>query len=317
MRQRRADDLGAELRERVDGAIVGGQHVRIDAHPLRVRHHGEPEPGGAARERRQRIGGRPRERLRVARIGPAQHAVDQGRVFHGARHGPGRVQGRGQRQDAVRADPPRRHLEPDDAAPRGGQPHRAARVGADGDGRQARAHGDTRATRRSARRPVDREVPGIPRIAHVRIRAPAPHGELDGVRLAEDDHPRGDEPLGEGRGDGRHALRPHLGAARGDAPLEVDQILERDGHAVERAHPVAGADRAIGALRGEHGVGFIHRDEGVQRGIAAANPLEQRLDGVHGRQGARAEGAGQLGDGGPHGIDRGHVRSPRCGFVNG
>ena len=149
--------------------------------------------------------------------------------------------------------------------------------------------------------------------AHVRIRAPAPHGELDGVRLAEDDHARRDEPLGEGRGDGRHALRPHLGAARGDAPLEVDQILERDGHAVERAHPVPGADRAIGALGGEHGVGPVHRDEGVQRGIAAANPLEQRLDGVHGRQRARAEGAGQLGDGGPHGIDRGHVRSPRCG----
>ena len=67
---------------------------------------------------------------------------------------------------------------------------------------------------------------------------------------------------------------------------------------------MAGADRAIGALRGEPRVGLVDRDEGVQRGIAAADPLEQRLDGVHGRQRARAEGAGQLGDGGPHGIDR-------------
>ena len=255
MRQRRADDLGAELRERVDGAVVGGQHVRVDAHPLRLRHHGEPESGDAARERRQRIGGRPRERLRVARIGSAQHAVDQGRVLHGARHGPRRVQGGGQRQDAVRADPPRRHLEPDDAAPRGGQAHRAARVGADGDRRQPAPT--------ATPEPLD-DPPGVRWTA----RSQGFHGvpmcvfvpQLPMANSTVCVLPRTIMPAAMSRsarvavtGDTRsaHTLEP----ARGDAPLEVDQILERDGHAVERAHAVAGADRAVGAFRGEPGVG--------------------------------------------------------------
>ena len=105
--------------------------------------------------------------------------------------------------------------------------------------------------------------------------------------LAEDDHAGVDEPLGEGGGDRRHALGPHLGSARGDAPLDVDEFLERYGDPVKRPHVVAGADRPVGALGGQARIGLVDGDERVQGGVPAANPLEQRLDGVDGRERAR------------------------------
>ncbi len=144
----------------------------------------------------------------------------------------------------------------------------------------------------------------------MRIGAPAPHRELDGVRLAEDDHAGGDEPLGEGGRDRRHTLGPHLRPARGEAPLEVDEVLEGDGHAVERPHAVAGTNGPIGAFGGQARLGLVDGDEGVQDGITAANALEERIDGVDGRERARGEGAGQLGHGGPYGIDPGHWLLP-------
>ena len=154
---------------------------------------------------------------------------------------------------------------------------------------------------------MHREVPRVPGRAHVGVGAPAAHGELDGVGLAEHDHARRDGPLRERGGDRRDPLGPDLRATGRHAPLEVDQVLERDGHAVERAHAVAGADRAVGALGGEPGVVRVHRDEGVERGVATLDALEEGLHRLDRGQGPRAEGLRQLGDAGPHGIDPGHV----------
>ena len=130
------------------------------------------------------------------------------------------------------------------------------------------------------------------------------------MRLAEDDHARRDRALGERGGDRRDAVRPVLRAAGGDATLEIHEVLERDRHAVQRADAVPGADGPVGAFGGEPRLLVVEGDERVQ-GRVALDALEQRIDDVDGREGSLAVRAGQLGRGGPDGIDRGHAVAPR------
>ena len=138
----------------------------------------------------------------------------------------------------------------------------------------------------------------------------APHRELDGVRLAKHDHPGADQSLGERRGDRRHAVGPYLGPSGGDATFEIDEILQRDRHTVERPHAMTGADRLVRRLGGQARFRIIHGDERVKRRVVLLDPVQQRFDGVHRRENTRAERARQLGDSGPHGIDSAHATTP-------
>jgi hypothetical protein len=74
---------------------------------------------------------------------------------------------------------------------------------------------------------------------------------------------------------------------------------------------MAGPDRPISTLGGEARLGRVDGDERVERGVAAPDPLEERLHRVDGGERACAEGVGQLGHGGPYGIDPAHRWSPR------
>lgn len=93
-----------------------------------------------------------------------------------------------------------------------------------------------RATARS------RGFQGVPRCS---VGAPHAVGELDGVGLAQHDHPVSHQPLGDG-GRGAGAAGPVLvRATHGDPTGGVDQVLEHR-HPVQGAGGVTGPDRPVG-----------------------------------------------------------------------
>ena len=207
------------------------------------------------------------------------------------------------------AHPPERDLEAGQPVPGGRDPYRAAGIGPDGPGREPRGHRDTRAGAAPSRPPAHREVPGVPGRPHVAIGAPRAHREFDGPGLAEHDDPGRDEAAREGRGDRRDAVLPDLRAAGGDAPFEIDDVLERDRHPVEAPDRVAGAPRKVrGPRRGPRFVG-VDRDEGVELPVQPLDPSERRFDELLGREIAR----GQRICGGVRAqeLARRHVLSPR------
>ena len=132
-------------------------------------------------------------------------------------------------------------------------------------------------------------VPRVPRRAQVPVRPPAAHGELHRVGLAEDDHAGTDETFRERGGERRYALGPEPAAAGGDATLHVDEILERDGHSVQRPHRVAGVDGAIGRCRGATRIVGIDIDEGVQLRVVARDSFEIEVDELRGLELARGD----------------------------
>ncbi len=137
--------------------------------------------------------------------------------------------------DAVDRDPPPARLEADDAAARRRQADRAARVGPDPD--VAEPGGERR--RVAPRRPAGGPA-GQARVLHGAVPvvlARHPPGELVQVRLADDDRPRGDEPLHRrGRLHG-HMVGVDLRAVGRADPGGVDQVLDEQPPPVQRAGP--------------------------------------------------------------------------------
>ena len=137
------------------------------------------------------------------------------------------------------------------------------------------------------------EIPRVPRRAEMLVGAPAAHREFDRVGLAEHDHALREKAARQGRGGRRAAVAPHHRAAGRDAALDVDQVFERDRHAVQRSDRMAGADRLVGGLGGEPRVVGIDVDKGVQLRIVRGDAGEQRLDDIDRRQAPRRDLGGQ------------------------
>ena len=220
-------------------------------------------------------------------------AVDKpeevGRVLGCPAHRPRRVESVGKGQDSVAAHPADCGLEAGQPVPGRRDPNRAPGIGADGPGREPRGHCDPGARTAPARGPVRAEVPGVPRRTHVPVGSPRAHRKLDGPGLAEHDDPGRDEPAGEGRGRGGHALLPDLRAAGGNPALDVDDVLERDGHSVEPPDRVA---RSPGEVRGSGGgarLVSVDGNEGAEPHIGPFDPGEQRLDEPLGREVPRGQ----------------------------
>jgi len=115
----------------------------------------------------------------------------------------------------------------------------------------------------------------------VGVGAERPHREFDGVRLAEHDHAGADQPLGERRRHRRHAIDPRLRAAGRDAAFQIDQVLERDRDAVQRADAMTAPDRAVGGLGGQARLGLVDSDVAMES-LARLDAREQRVDDVDG-----------------------------------
>ena len=96
---------------------------------------------------------------------------------------------------------------------------------------------------------------------------PCTVGEFDGMGLAEIDHPGGQQFPHQGCGPRGRAMFPRRAAAHCHLALDLDEILDRDGNAMERPDGMPGRDGLVSSFRGEAGVGAIDRNEGVQFGL--------------------------------------------------
>ena len=70
----------------------------------------------------------------------------------------------------------------------------------------------------------------------------------------------------------RDPVAPGRGTAHGDLALDLDEVLDRDRDAVQRADSMAGPDGLVRGLGGKPGVGGVDRDEGVELGFQPFDP---------------------------------------------
>ena len=147
------------------------------------------------------------------------------------------------------------------------------------------------------------------------VGAPATHGEFDCVGLADDDHTGGDQPPREGRGDRRNAVGPGLGAAGSDSAFQVDDVFQSDGHAVQRADRVTGANRKVGGLGSAAGIVAVNRDEGVQLRVMGRDAGEQRVHEGHRREPACGDLGSQFMNGKKDRVGGRHCMALRKNFL--
>ena len=193
---------------------------------------------------------RERRRLERLEVVARHHRVGLGAVHDGPRDRPDRVDALRQRKGAGGGNALPARLEADEAAERAGNAGGAAGVAADGD--LAHAVGDRHggARRRAAGNAL--AIGRIARRAVMRIDADAGKGEFGHVGLGDDDRAAGAQGAHHRRiGVGRLALLgQNLRAGARDFAGDVEQILDGDDGAVERAERDAGAGARIGGVGG-------------------------------------------------------------------
>jgi hypothetical protein len=254
----------------------------------------DPEPFDAPAEPGGVIGHRLVGARRVERVVPGDDLQHQRVVAYRAGHRADVIEREGERHDAAAADPAVGRLHPGDAAHRRGVADRAAGIGAERGGEEPGGEAGAAAARRAAG-----EMVAVPRVARRRpgqVEAGAADRELVGRQLAEQDRAGRFEPLGHGGMAGGGVAGHHLGMGGGGDALDIDDVLQRIGHAVERAAPVAGGDLGLGpARRGERALRH-HRDKGVDPAVVALDPPEQRFGILDRRQFPGADQLGRLGE---------------------
>ena len=142
--------------------------------------------------------------------------------------------------------------------------HRAAGIGADGDVAHAVGDGDRRAGRGAAGHAL--AVARIAGRAEMRIGADAGKGEFGHVGLGDDHRAGRAQPLHHRRigGGRRRLLGENLRAGAGRLAGDVEQILDADDDAVERAERGAARGARIGGIgRGAGGL-RIDREAGAR-----------------------------------------------------
>ena len=229
---------------------------------------------------------RTRARVRVGGIGAA-HGCERGEgIVDGEREHRDAIERAAGRHDSRGGDKAEARLEADDVA----QPRRhaagAGGVGAERERHEAGGDRDRRARARSAGN--QRRIEQVARNAVGRAHADEAGGELVEIGLADDDGAGGFQP-----GDAGRVLARLVGEGRagggGRQSLEVDIVLHRDRHAIEREVGIAlrrqrpgfGDGVRLGAKRDEDGrigVGADARVAARDRRFGAARARTMRLD---------------------------------------
>ena len=254
-----------------DGADLGVHRVG-EAKVVAV---GDAQSLHAPAERLQVIDARGGERVLVALVGSGAHIHHERRVGHGPRHGADvREAPRAARR--VGRDAPVGGLQAEDPRAGGGDADRAAAVGPDVKRAQSRRRGRGRAAGRASRRPL--EVPGIARRPEEEVVGRADPAEGRRVRLAEHDRAGALHAL-----DHRGVLGGHVVAVERRAecrahPLGHDEVLHREGHAVERPEQSTPSHQgALGRLRLPPRGLVGQRHKGVELRIDPLDPVEDRV----------------------------------------
>ena len=197
--------------------------------------HGQPQAVDRHRRRRLRCG--------VAE----QRVIHEAGVGDALRQRPDVVERARQRHHAVGRDFAERRLEPDDAAGGGGNADRAAGIGADRGERHAGRDADRRSAARSAWR--SRRIVRVARRPERRVLVGRAERELVQVGLA-DEHRAGLRRCAiAGASRLRDMAVAHARRGGRRRAADVEQILDRDRHAVQRSAVVAGGELAIGLAR--------------------------------------------------------------------
>ena len=189
-----------------------------------------------------------RDRLERRKLLAGHDGVGLGAIGDAARDRPDRIERIAQRESAVGRNALPARLEADEAAQRRRNAHRAAGVGADRDLAHAVGDRDRRARRGAAGHA--RAVARIARRAEMRIGADAGKGELGHIGLGDDHRAGGAQPPHDRRiGDGRRRfLGEDFRAGAGRLAGDVEQILDADDGAVERAERHAARGARIGRI---------------------------------------------------------------------
>jgi hypothetical protein len=285
------DDLRAQRDKRRER--VGEHRLRTGVHVVAVPRHVDADAEGCETGADRRVvRDRGQRRGRVIRIRPRDGAQQEARIEGAAGHRPDMVQRRRQFGRAVAAHASPRRLQPRQAIGRGRPADRAARVRGQRTIGHARRDGDAGTARRDAG-PVVR-APWIARRDDGRmvvgIRA---FGELG---FADEDRAGGLQAPHHRRVAGRHGLaaQPHAGA--GGHAFDVEQVLDRDRHAVQRTAPCVCRDLFVGRVGlCERGVGH-HQRVRMQVAVERRDPVEQCLGHLAGRHGAVADQGRKLAD---------------------
>ncbi|GCC45360.1 hypothetical protein chiPu_0029197, partial [Chiloscyllium punctatum] len=275
-----AFDQGAGARQRSQCTLEGLCDGIVEIVERDRSRHREPHAlDRARRDRRHRLVG--------------QHGIERGAAGHRIGQRAIAVQGERQRHAAGKRNPALRRLVADDAVEGGRDPAGAAGIGAERTERHAVGDRDRSPRGRAAGHMADAPVPGALRRAEMRIDADARIGELGHVGASDHDEAGALEPRHGGRiGLRRRGILQRPGACARHLPLDVEQVLDRDGNAGKRRR------RGVGLAQPVHRIGGFQRrlaidmDEGaLALACGIGDPGDALLDELAG--GGRA--AGEIG----------------------
>ena len=128
---------------------------------------------------------------------------------------------------------------------------------------------------------------GVPRVARRRprqIEARAADREFMRRQLAEHDGAGAAQPCHADRVLGGDIVDQDLRMAGRRQAGDIDDVLDADRHAVQRAAPPSRRDLGFGGLGGRHRRLGIEPDEGMQPRVEPADPVEQRRHQLDRRQ---------------------------------
>ncbi len=274
MRQAHLDELGAEILVDSDRLLDGALDVGVEALDEILPGQADLQPLDTVAQVGAIVGDGKIDTGRVEGVVPGDRLQHDGAVLDVAGHRTDLIEGGGEGDDAVAADPAIGRLEADDAAVRGRLADRAAGIGsqrgrglAGGDAGGAGAGG-------SAGHGV--EVPGVLHRPVGAVFVGAAHGELVHVQLADDHRAALLQPGHGGAVVGRHEALKDLRGAGGTDPLGAEDVLKRHGNAGQQVG-LAGGAFLIRGLGGGQGLLFAYGDEGVDLLVGGGNALEAGL----------------------------------------
>ena len=293
-------DMGAGLGEGLDRLGHHRSHARIDREDVEVRAVGDLQAADRAARRGDEVD-RALEAVGIARIVAGDRRQRDGgvldrageRAFEEERKGAGE----GIRPRDV-GHPPERCLVAIDAGPRGRNADRAAAVGAFGQRQQPVGDRARAAARRAAG--VLGDVEGIARRTEQVVVADPAEAHHRAVGLPHEDAAGLFDMLGEAAMEAGHEVlqRAHAAEGRDPARLEVEQVLDRHRHAMERAQRIALHHRALGLPGRLARIVEAVIDEGGDARIAGLDPRDGGVDHLDRRKLARADAQGQVGQAG-------------------
>ncbi len=269
---------------------VGDAWVQVVAHVLDDNAHAQPTH--ALCKRGAVVGRRVGQAARVERIVAGDGAQQDRRIGDRARQRANMVERSRERADAMQTHAPVGRLQAHHAAVGGRDADRATGVGAD----RAPAHAGRHRRRRAAARPAAgaRDIPGVVALAIVWMHDPI--GELQQVALADQHRPGLLQAAGDGGGCGGHPVAPDTRGGGRACAGGVDQILERDRHAVQRAAVDSLEELDLGLARLLQRRPLQHRDKAIEAPIQPADAIEDGARRLDGREGMRAVAPAERGD---------------------